>query len=46
MGAHSGYYMDVTQNNNKGKIKDQINSTKKETLNLMSDKFYKIMYKH
>ena len=46
MGAHSGYYMDVTQNNNQGKIKEQINSTKKETLNLMSDKFYKVMYEH
>ena len=46
MGAHSEYYMDVTQNNNEGKIKEQINSTKKKTLNLMSDKFYKMMYRH
>ena len=43
MGAHSEYYMDVTWNNNKGKIKEQMNSIKKN-LHLMSDKFSQMMY--
>ena len=40
------YYMDTTENNNKGKIKEQINSIKKKTLHLMSDKFSKMMYEN
>ena len=40
------YYMDATENNNKRKIKEQINSIKKKTLHLMSDKFSKMMYEN
>ena len=46
MRAHSEYYADPILKNNKGNIKEQINSIKKKTLHWMSDKFSKMMYKY
>ena len=44
--AHSEYYMDVSSNDHKRNIKEKINSIKKKTLHLMSDKFSKMMYEY
>ena len=46
MRAHSKYYMDATENNNKGNITEEINSFKKKTFHLVSYKFSKIMYEY